>query len=264
MSDDDTEWTVHTSQRSRRPTPATATATVTPARKPEAKPKTLPKPNPEPKPKTAPKSNPPARKPEPEPKQAPNPTSAVATAVDAEQVVLVPSTISNRPNKDSNKSSVDSMTDDDCYTKTVKDFVPASKLVPITNNVTSNDIDAFRRAVLDGLVRLSSRCTHEVALTGGYAFLVEKELNYQIRINDPLAKLPVPQPKPVRPTDETFTAMKTFRHEILSWRMEHECNLDARALLDKKFPGILNPLCSTSREHVTYLIYQIEHSCNCK
>mmetsp|Transcript_10174 Transcript_10174/g.21833 ORF Transcript_10174/g.21833 Transcript_10174/m.21833 type:complete len:87 (+) Transcript_10174:980-1240(+) len=37
MSDDDTEWTVHTSQRSRRPTPATAT--VTPARKPE--PKTL-------------------------------------------------------------------------------------------------------------------------------------------------------------------------------------------------------------------------------
>uniref|UniRef100_A0A7S4AVZ8 Uncharacterized protein n=1 Tax=Pseudo-nitzschia australis TaxID=44445 RepID=A0A7S4AVZ8_9STRA len=52
----------------------------------------------------------------------------------------------------------------------------------------------------------------------------------------------VPQPKPVRPTDETFTAMKTFRHEILSWRMEHECNLNARALLDEKFPGILNPL----------------------
>jgi len=29
---------------------------------------------------------------------------------------------------------------------------------------------------------------------------------------------------------------------MISWRMEHECNLDARALLDKKFPGILNPL----------------------
>eukprot|EP00532_Pseudo-nitzschia_australis_P012666 CAMPEP_0168223812 /NCGR_PEP_ID=MMETSP0140_2-20121125/11620_1 /TAXON_ID=44445 /ORGANISM="Pseudo-nitzschia australis, Strain 10249 10 AB" /LENGTH=174 /DNA_ID=CAMNT_0008153939 /DNA_START=256 /DNA_END=780 /DNA_ORIENTATION=+ len=36
--------------------------------------------------------------------------------------------------------------------------------------------------------------------------------------------------------------METFRHEMLSWRMEHECNLDARVLLDKKFPGILNPL----------------------
>jgi len=29
---------------------------------------------------------------------------------------------------------------------------------------------------------------------------------------------------------------------MLSWRMEHECNLNARALLDEKFPGILNPL----------------------
>jgi len=73
-------------------------------------------------------------------------------------------------------------------------------------------------------------------------FLVEKELNYQIRINDPLAKLPVLQPRLVRPTDETGTAMKTFRHEVLSWRMEHDCNLDAQALLDEKFLGILNPL----------------------
>jgi len=95
---------------------------------------------------------------------------------------------------------------------------------------------------LDGLARLSSRYTHEVALTGGYAFLVEKELNYQIRINDPLAKRSVPQPKAVRVTDETSTTLKTFRHEMLSWRMEHDCNLDARALFDEKFPGILNPL----------------------
>ena len=27
-----------------------------------------------------------------------------------------------------------------------------------------------------------------------------------------------------------------------SFRLEHNCNLDVRALLDKKFPGILNPL----------------------
>jgi len=69
------------------------------------------------------------------------------------------------------------MSDNDCYTKTVKDFVPATKLVPITKNVISNDVDAFRQAILDGLARLSSQYTHEVALTGVYAFLVEKELN---------------------------------------------------------------------------------------
>mmetsp|Transcript_1705 Transcript_1705/g.3404 ORF Transcript_1705/g.3404 Transcript_1705/m.3404 type:complete len:241 (-) Transcript_1705:716-1438(-) len=134
------------------------------------------------------------------------------------------------------------MADDDRSTKTVKDFIPVSKLVPITNNVTSNNVEAFRHAILNGLAILSSRFTHDVALTGDYAFLVEKELNYQIRINDPLAKLPIPQPKPVRPPEETSTAMKIFCNEMLSWRMEHDCNLDAQALLDEKFLGILNPL----------------------
>mmetsp|Transcript_10703 Transcript_10703/g.22824 ORF Transcript_10703/g.22824 Transcript_10703/m.22824 type:complete len:160 (+) Transcript_10703:32-511(+) len=152
------EWTVHTSRRSRHP--ATATATVTPpARKPNPIPTptqsavaTFRKPNPIPKPKPIPK-----------------PTSAVAIKVDAEQA-----------NKDteSNTSSVSSISDDDRYTKTVKDFVPVAKLVPITNQVTSNDVHTFRQTISDSLARISSRYTDEVALTGGYAFLVEKELNY--------------------------------------------------------------------------------------
>mmetsp|Transcript_23088 Transcript_23088/g.48832 ORF Transcript_23088/g.48832 Transcript_23088/m.48832 type:complete len:142 (-) Transcript_23088:46-471(-) len=133
--DNDAEWTVHKSQRTRRPTPAT----VTPARDPNRTPyRTGVDRKPKPK-STSEDSN-----------RTPNPTSAVAAVVDTEQVAPVPSTRSNRPDEDGDKSSVDSMSDNDRYTTmTVKDFVPAAKLVPITNNiVTSNDLDAFRQAVL--------------------------------------------------------------------------------------------------------------------
>jgi len=36
--------------------------------------------------------------------------------------------------------------------------------------------------------------------------------------------------------------MKTYYSEMRSYRMEHDCNLDVRTLLDTKFPGIPNPL----------------------
>ncbi len=89
---------------------------------------------------------------------------------------------------------------------------------------------------------MSSRYTDKVALTGGYAFLVEKEINYKIRLNDPAATLPKPQTKPVEPTVDTSTVMKKFYSDMRSFRLQHNCNLDVRALLDEKFPGILNPL----------------------
>jgi len=134
------------------------------------------------------------------------------------------------------------MSDDDQYTKTVKDFVPTSKLAPITNQVTSNDVHTFGQVVSNSLARMSSHYTDEVALKGGYALLVEKKLNYKIRINDPTAKLPVPQKEPVRLTVETSTAMTKYCNEMKSFRIEHNCNLGVRALLDEKFPGILNSL----------------------
>mmetsp|Transcript_18038 Transcript_18038/g.37510 ORF Transcript_18038/g.37510 Transcript_18038/m.37510 type:complete len:148 (-) Transcript_18038:787-1230(-) len=36
--------------------------------------------------------------------------------------------------------------------------------------------------------------------------------------------------------------MKKFYREMKSFRIEHGCNLNVRALLDEKFPGILNSL----------------------
>jgi len=36
--------------------------------------------------------------------------------------------------------------------------------------------------------------------------------------------------------------MEKFYREMKSFRIEHNCNLDVRALLDEKFPRILNPL----------------------
>jgi len=89
---------------------------------------------------------------------------------------------------------------------------------------------------------MSSPYTDEVALKGRYTFLVEKEPNYKIRLNDPAAKLPAPQKEPVRPTVETSTGVKKYYSEMRSFRLEYDCNLDVRALLDEKFPGILNPI----------------------
>mmetsp|Transcript_12108 Transcript_12108/g.24628 ORF Transcript_12108/g.24628 Transcript_12108/m.24628 type:complete len:133 (-) Transcript_12108:6-404(-) len=112
-------------------------------------------------------ATPEASKPTPEPaaskpKPTPKPEPATGTIDDTESIA----------------SADSSMTDNDRHTKTVKDFVPATKLVPITNQVTSNDVHTFQQIISDSLARMSSRYTDEVALTGGYAFLVEKELNY--------------------------------------------------------------------------------------
>jgi len=89
---------------------------------------------------------------------------------------------------------------------------------------------------------MSSRYTDKVALTGGYAFLVEKKINYKIRLNDPTATLPEPQTKPEEPTVDISAVVKKYYSEMRSFRLQHNCNLDVRALLDKKFPGILNSL----------------------
>jgi len=137
------------------------------------------------------------------------------------------------------------MTDEEGYNpKTVKDYVPVAKVAPITNKVTSIDVHAFRQVMADALARLSSRYTHKVSLIGGYAFLVEKELvlEYKLRLNNPNAKIPAPQPVPTKPTPELSMKMKTYYSEMKSYRMEHDCNIDVRNLLDQKFPGILNPL----------------------
>jgi len=89
---------------------------------------------------------------------------------------------------------------------------------------------------------MSSQYTDKVALTGGYAFLVEKEINYKIRLNNPTATLPAPQTKSVQPKVDTLTMVKKYYSEMRTFRLQHNCNLDVRALLDEKFPGILNPL----------------------
>mmetsp|Transcript_12913 Transcript_12913/g.27236 ORF Transcript_12913/g.27236 Transcript_12913/m.27236 type:complete len:200 (-) Transcript_12913:502-1101(-) len=177
-------------------------------------------------------ATPEASKPTPEPaaskpKPTPKPEPATGTIDDTESIA----------------SADSSMTDNDRHTKTVKDFVPATKLVPITNQVTSNDVITFQQVMSDSLARMSSRYTDEVALKGGYEFpVLEKELNYKIRLNDPTVKLPIPQKEPVRPIVETSIAVKKYYSEMRSFRLEYDCNLDVRALLDEKFPGILNPI----------------------
>eukprot|EP00532_Pseudo-nitzschia_australis_P019222 CAMPEP_0168310134 /NCGR_PEP_ID=MMETSP0142_2-20121227/66660_1 /TAXON_ID=44445 /ORGANISM="Pseudo-nitzschia australis, Strain 10249 10 AB" /LENGTH=178 /DNA_ID=CAMNT_0008262923 /DNA_START=467 /DNA_END=999 /DNA_ORIENTATION=+ len=173
----DTEWTVHTSRRSRRPA-----ATVTP-RKPEpSTPEPIRKPEPsKPTPKAQPIRKPapqtiptqPIRKPEPSkptPKAQPIRNSEPSKPSEPEP---------SKPKPDIDTASItsvdsdDSMTEEDRYRhEKVKDFVPPSQLVPITNQVTSDDVSTFRQVIADGLARMSSRYTDKVALTGGYAFLV--------------------------------------------------------------------------------------------
>jgi len=207
----DTEWTIHTSRRSRRPVP------VTPARKSEPAKPGKPEPSkPTPAPKktdtgnwrqaatgTAPDRKPEPSKPTPEPSTKKTDTgnwrkAATGTAPTRKPEPSKPTPEPSEPDTASIAStdSDGSMNDDDRHTKRVKDFVHPNKLVPITNQVTSDDVSTFQQVIADGLARMPSRYTDIVALTGGYAFLVEKEINYKIRLNDPLATLPKPQTKP--------------------------------------------------------------------
>eukprot|EP00532_Pseudo-nitzschia_australis_P003523 CAMPEP_0168188862 /NCGR_PEP_ID=MMETSP0139_2-20121125/15981_1 /TAXON_ID=44445 /ORGANISM="Pseudo-nitzschia australis, Strain 10249 10 AB" /LENGTH=137 /DNA_ID=CAMNT_0008111543 /DNA_START=1 /DNA_END=410 /DNA_ORIENTATION=- len=129
------EWTIHTSHKSRRP--ATATATVIPqAPKPEPL-----KPSPEQTRKPS-KYSEQARKPEPSTPRKPEPSK------------LTPKPEPSKPRKPephidtasiASTDSDDSMNDDDRHTKRVKDFVSPSKLVPITNQGTSDDVSTFRQ-----------------------------------------------------------------------------------------------------------------------
>jgi len=165
------EWIIHTSHRSRR----SGTATVTPqaCKQPEtSQSKLTSKPAPKPEPKTTPR--------EQEPPTGVKPTKSERTSKPTRKPEPKttsreqdPPTGASDDNTESIASAESSMTDDDQHTKTVKDFVPVGKLVPITNQVTNNDVITFQQVISDSLARMSSRYTNDVALKGGYAFLVE-------------------------------------------------------------------------------------------
>lgn len=62
----------------------------------------------------------------------------------------------------------------------VKDLIAKVALKPIIDNVTSIDVDKFCEVVAQVLAKIKSRYTSEVSMYGGYSFLVESELGYQL------------------------------------------------------------------------------------
>jgi hypothetical protein len=150
--------------KARKPTLTSATGTQATARKPPPKPEPATGPIAhKPTPKSEPATGTQGRKPTPKPVPAtgtkPNPTPKPATGANAKpnteptgakaesnrELKPKPETGTN-DNDTASIASADSdssMTDDDPHTKRVKDFVPPSKLVPITNQVTSDDVITF-------------------------------------------------------------------------------------------------------------------------
>lgn len=177
------EWTIHTSRRSKRPaTPEALKPTPEPAA--SSKPKPTPEPTPEPaktvwtihasrrsrRPATA-TVTPQAHKPEPsqltpEQTQKPEPSKPTSEPATGPSHTEPTGTNDDETASIASAGSDDSMTEDDRHTKRVKDFVPPSKLVPITNQVTSNDVSTFQQVIADSLARMLSRYTDKVALTG--------------------------------------------------------------------------------------------------
>mmetsp|Transcript_12780 Transcript_12780/g.26913 ORF Transcript_12780/g.26913 Transcript_12780/m.26913 type:complete len:164 (+) Transcript_12780:105-596(+) len=82
--------------------------------------------------------------------------------------------------------SVDGMSSDTRYKPPVKveDFVAKADLKPITDNVTSIDVDSFRETIAQAPGQIKSRYTNAIAVYGGYSFRVELELGYQLRVRD--------------------------------------------------------------------------------
>jgi len=125
------------------------------------------------------------------------------------------------------------------YSKSVKDYIAKADLKPMVGNVTSLDVDNFREIVAQALSKIKSRYTHEVAMYAGYSFLVESELDFQLRCRNETIKLPPPQPLPTKPRSETTTKMKKYEQEQDSFVIQHYCDVEVCELLDEKFPGLL-------------------------
>mmetsp|Transcript_8908 Transcript_8908/g.19207 ORF Transcript_8908/g.19207 Transcript_8908/m.19207 type:complete len:191 (-) Transcript_8908:1473-2045(-) len=125
------------------------------------------------------------------------------------------------------------------YSKFVKDYIAKADLKPMVGNVTSLDVDNFREIVAQALFKIKSRYTSEVAMYGGYSFLVESELDFQLRCRNETIKLPPPQPLPTKPRSETTTKMKKYEQEQDSFVIQHYCDVEVCELLDEKFPGLL-------------------------
>uniref|UniRef100_A0A7S4AF09 Uncharacterized protein n=1 Tax=Pseudo-nitzschia australis TaxID=44445 RepID=A0A7S4AF09_9STRA len=138
--------------------------------------------------------------------------------------------------------SVMSEPDYKAQSKSVKELIAKEDLKPITDNVTSIDVDTFQEVVAQALAKIKSRYTSEVSIYGGYSFLVESELGYQLRCRNPDATLPDPQLFPKRPKQETPTKLKPYYKHLDSYEIEHDCNVAVCELVDMKFPVLLNDL----------------------
>ena len=66
------------------------------------------------------------------------------------------------------------------HSKSVNDYIAKADLKPIVGNVTSIDVDDFRETIAQALSKITSRYTKTVAMYGGYSFLVESELGFQL------------------------------------------------------------------------------------
>jgi len=72
------------------------------------------------------------------------------------------------------------MSEPECKTqsKSVKELIAKADLRPITDNVTSINVDTFPEVVAQALAKIKSRYTSEVAMYARYSFLVESELGF--------------------------------------------------------------------------------------
>jgi len=125
------------------------------------------------------------------------------------------------------------------YSMSVKDYIAKADLKPMVGNVTSLDVDNFREIVAQALFKIKSRYTSEVAMYGGYSFLVESELGFQLRCRDETIQLPPPQPFPTKPRVEAAAKMKKYYRDLDSYEIQHDCDVAVCELVDKKFPGLL-------------------------
>uniref|UniRef100_A0A7S4ATK6 Uncharacterized protein n=1 Tax=Pseudo-nitzschia australis TaxID=44445 RepID=A0A7S4ATK6_9STRA len=133
-------------------------------------------------------------------------------------------------------------------TKTIAEYLTKAELKPITKNRTSIDISEFQEAVGNALTNITSIYSKEVTEDLGHEYLVDKLYHYCKHREDPTASLPVPQPRPEKPSLLNAYEQKAYLYHLKPYQLSRNLDREARLLITKIFPDSLEGLlCPATR-----------------
>ena len=138
---------------------------------------------------------------------------------------------------DDNDQDGDKMTDTTERGKLLSTYVQGLR---ITTHPTRVDTVNFKKHVANALTKCQSETN-----AAGHSYIIESEDQYQLRLKNRSAALPIDPVQPMMPTGASTTAWKQFGYKRSVYNTHREYSLQTKELITKYFPRNFTGLYNT-------------------